>query len=409
MNAWVIKRRQQKRQVSAIFVLLILFLLNNVSLGIINSSFLASYQQDGDNVSSLAYPLLGNTTTQMESVDRTSPGSILKTVESAQGGGQAPPTIFIYTIDTSVHGTYIYDTEFKQLLESLGFSVIIEDKNSISLLKSSCFTNVSQFWLMNGDTGAPLEVSEVPLILDAWRNGTDIVLAGRNIVSGVNGISENFGVQFLGNVNTEVNHSLIFANHPIWINITSLYTVSPLPSLIIDPTSQAVNLSFLPAMWTLHALFENETGKVFWESSCLHFKDDFIGFADNAQYISNLARYLQEPEITLLGAENNSLISNTSQISLTIEVIFRQWTPYLCATEYDREGVFRGLVIDITNIHKQILAIMPYISATGYDKAVMCYCEPDGHIEGRLDIIKDATVPATATDREYDELIRAMN
>jgi hypothetical protein len=257
----------------------------------------------------------------MESVERTSPGSILKAVESAQGDGSGitPPTILIYTMDPNILGIFIHDTEFKQLLESLGFSVIIEDRNSINPLNSNSFTNISQFWLMNGDeTGNQLSVLEESLILDAWRNGTEIVLAGRNAVNSVNTISNHFGVEFSGNVNTETNHSLVFANHPIWTNITSLYAESPLPSLIIEPTSQAVNLSFLPAMWTLHALFENETGKVFWESSSLHFKDDYIGIADNAQYISNLARYFQEPEITLQGLKNSSIVTDITPIKFQI-------------------------------------------------------------------------------------------
>ncbi len=176
------------------------------------------------------------------------------------------PVILMYsTSSTSQYYRTAFNNETRKALESSGFFVRVEDRSTISTLTSAIFQNISQFWLINGADGSPLSSTEQALILDAWKNGTELVLLGdeTNFYANVNLISEKFGVEFEGAYSVTYPQTPTFIDHPIWKNVTTLAAATVLPQLIIDINTSVQVLS-TDSGYVQLALFENETGTVFW-------------------------------------------------------------------------------------------------------------------------------------------------
>lgn len=321
MAVWV-RWRQRKKKIPHLLLVLLLLYHGNIFLGI-RDVFLPHNDTQNENEDFHSVnQLLRHQTTRMNSIEPFTQESYYQqkvgSVQEDESG--ATPSVLIYSSDST--GSYYndkWDNEAKLFLESLGFKVMVEDRSTIPVLNDSHFVNISQFWLMNGGDGSPLSENEQKAILDAWRNSTNLVLAGDQTgwYSNVNLIGKKFGVEYEGAYLFSNPQTPDFINHPIWLNVTTIYADPTLPQLIIYPNSSAQSLS-TDSGYNQHVLFENDTGSVFWGSSFGNFMNNHISKYNNSQYSSNLARYLQEPEVQLLGATNNSEINEETVLQLQI-------------------------------------------------------------------------------------------
>lgn len=253
-----LKRLEKRRLICTLLVICFVFGQTAIFVALDESIFVKVYPRknlsqrfDKQNVEGFIIPrLFGFDDLQKDLEENSSISSNMfpSIAQSIQEGGegQVSPVIFIYSVSgISLYDRTYFDTETKQLLEGLGFTVIVEDRITIPTLNVSSFMNVSQFWLMNGYDSSLFTDDEQALILDAWRNRTDIVLAGdqTNFYVNVNLIGKKFGVEYEGAYGFSDPQTPNFADHPIWINVSTIYSDPTLPKLIIYSNSNAQALS----------------------------------------------------------------------------------------------------------------------------------------------------------------------
>ena len=243
--------------------------------------------------------------------------------------GDQPPSgkkIFLYTTRATGQGIGVrridFDEDLPTILAQDGFSVRVEDRQSLASLDATLLANYDQLWFVTTESSPVLSPAEVQAIQDFHAAGKGIMIIGDGYeyTAPASQFSSGWGVQFNGSVCWDCDHcggpigcpisTAGFPTHEIWTNVSQIQANLNEGNLTATPPGQIIATHNGINMVGVSA---GSGGRVAWDATVYRFTNASahpnlaITYYDNARYARNLASWLagsgQPPQeyVTLSG------------------------------------------------------------------------------------------------------------
>ncbi len=220
-------------------------------------------------------------------------------------------SILLYTTENEGAGLGVrrwdYDEDLPAVLATDGFTVTVEDRETIPQLSGAILATYDQLWLVSTEEGPILNASEVDAIQDFHSSGKGILIIGDGCSydGPANQISAAIGVQYTDSPCCHCDHcggpvgcampTSGFVPHVIWDNVVEIQ--ANLNEGDISATTPSVLIAVDNGIGMV-AIRDSEGGRVAWDATVYRFTDASthsqlsIAHYDNAQYALNLANWL---------------------------------------------------------------------------------------------------------------------